>query len=149
MISEFHEAVKQLMSMLQAIHPYLQQYLQRAVLRDHGLQEGRKSPSLAAAPGTPLTDHPDTDQLRAAAPAGPSTPAANGVEPASECTRPEEEAVTREAGQEGADGGADTAQPSQPDTREVSMDCSSMAHSMDCSAGVGSWKPSSGLHVLL
>lgn len=127
---------------MQAVHPYLQQYLKNAVMVEPVLQQGRKSPSLAAAPGTPVTDQPDTERPHAAAPAGPSTPATNGIEPAGECSHPpENKSMERESEQDNAvDPGNDVAagcvQRSHPGTREASVDCSSMAYSMDCSAGV-------------
>lgn len=126
---------------MQVIHPYLQGHLQNVVLVDPALQQGRMSPSLAAAPGTPVADHPDAEQPPAVAPPRPSTPATNGIDPSSECVHPPQDGGTEtEAGQENAvECGNDAQggpQPSQPGTREASVDCSSMAYSMDCSAGV-------------
>jgi hypothetical protein len=129
-------------SCVQVVHPYLQRHLQNVVLVEPALQQGRKSPSLAAAPGTPVTDHPETERPRAVVPSGPSTPATYEVQPSNECAQPPEEKGTeKQAKQENAaDCGNDAldgrAQQSQPGTREPSVDCSSMAYSMDYSIGV-------------
>ena len=137
------------------VHPYLQGHLENVVLVEPALQQGRKSPSLAAAPGTPVAGHPDavaghpdavaghTDAERAptVAPTEPSTPAANEIDPSSACADPlQDTGAEGEPGQEALveDGNQvpDTGQPSHAGTREPSVDCSSMAYSMDCSTGL-------------
>jgi hypothetical protein len=127
---------------VQVVHPYLQRHLQNVVLVEPALQQGRKSPSLAAAPGTPVTDQRDTERQRAVAPSGPSTPATNDIQPFSECAQPaEEKCVKNEAGQENGvecgDSAADAlAQQSRPGTREPSVDCSSMDYSAGAHLGL-------------
>lgn len=122
------------------VHPYLQGHLENVVLVEPALQQGRKSPSLAAAPGTPVASHPDAARAPTAAPTEPSTPAANGIDPSSVCADPlQDKGAEGDPGQETVvdDGNhvPDTAQPSHADTQEPSVDCSSMAYSMDCSTG--------------
>lgn len=132
------------------MHPYLQGLMENAVLVEPALQQGRKSPSLAAAPGTPVAEPLDAERAPAVTPAEPSTPAANGIDPSGACAEAAQVKGTEgETGQDtGVEGGnrveesnhvPAAAQPSQPGTREASVDCSSMAYSMDCSAGSHCW----------
>jgi hypothetical protein len=105
---------------LQMVHPYLQEHLKHAV-RAEPAQEGRNSPARGA-PGTPP-----------AAPTGPPTPGANGADHGSEVaigTPPK--AATPVSGKDDGAPNADSAHNArQPSAREASVECSSLANSLD------------------